>query len=73
MRFLSKDEIARLLTACETRRRKSPYLHPAVNVALNTGMRKGELLGLTCDRVDFARGVLLLERTKSGRRRARSR
>jgi len=35
----------------------------------NTGMRKGEISGLTWDRVDFARGGLLLERTKSGRRR----
>ena len=35
----------------------------------NTGMRKGEISGLTWDRVDFARCGLLLERTKSGRRR----
>ncbi|HKW94036.1 MAG TPA: site-specific integrase [Methylomirabilota bacterium] len=34
-----------------------------------TGLRKGELLGLTWDRVDFSRGVLRLEMTKSGRRR----
>jgi len=38
-------------------------------LALYTGMRQGELLGLTWDRVDRARGVVLLERTKSGRRR----
>ncbi len=45
------------------------YLAAIVTVALNTGMRKGEILGLTWDRVDFSRGVVLLERTKSGRRR----
>jgi integrase len=32
-------------------------------------MQRGEILGLTWARVDFARGVLLLDRTKSGRRR----
>lgn len=38
-------------------------------VALNAWMRRGEVLGLTWGRIDFARGALLLERTKSGRRR----
>jgi len=32
-------------------------------------MRQGEILGLAWERVDFARGVLRLEQTKSGRRR----
>ena len=32
-------------------------------------MRKGEILGLIWEHVDFARGVLLLEQTKNGRRR----
>ncbi len=67
LRFLTSEEIARLLAACE--QSKHPELATVVTVALNTGMRKGEVLGLTWDRVDFARGVLLLERTKSGRRR----
>ena len=46
-RFLSEDEIERLLAACQDRRRKSPYLLSIVMIALNTGMRKGEILGLT--------------------------
>lgn len=67
LRFLTEEEVARLLSACAAS--PSAELHAVVKVALNTGMRRGEVLGLTWDRVDFARGVLLLERTKSGRRR----
>jgi integrase len=59
----------RLLAACEAKASKSPVLLPIVTVAVNTGMRKGEILGLAWERVDFARGVLRLEQTKSGRRR----
>jgi integrase len=69
LRFLAEDEIARLLTACEAKTPKSPHLLPVVTIALHTGMRKGEILRLTWERVDFARGVLQLEHTKSGRRR----
>ena len=38
-------------------------------IALNTGLRRAELLGLTWDRVDLSRSVLRLEVTKSGKRR----
>jgi len=69
LRFLSEDEIQRLLMACEARTSKSPFLLPIVTLALHTGMRKGEILGLAWERVDFSRGVLRLEQTKSGRRR----
>ena len=67
LRFLSEAEAARLLGACAES--KSPYLKAIVTTALHTGARRGEILGLTWERVDFARGVLLLDRTKSGRRR----
>ena len=40
-----------------------------MTIALNTGMRKNEILKLTWDRVDFSRGVLQLAETKNGRRR----
>ena len=37
-----------------------------MTIALETGLRKGELLGLTWDRVGLSRGVIRLEVTKSG-------
>jgi integrase len=67
IRWLEPDEEARLLAACAKSR--SPELAAIVTVALETGMRRGELLGLEWDRVDLSRGVLRLEVTKSGRRR----
>ena len=71
LRFLTEEELARLLATCgrEQRRKQSPHLEAVVAIAVNTGKRKSELLGLEWGRVDFARGVLLLEVTKSGRRR----
>jgi len=67
LRFLSEEEAVRLLEACRTS--QNPFLHAIVTLALHTGMRRGEMLGLTWERVDFARGVIRLEETKSGRRR----
>jgi len=63
LRFLSMDQISNLLDACEKR------LKPIVNFALNTGCRRGEILGLTWDRVDLEHGFILLDETKSGKRR----
>jgi integrase len=67
IRWLEPDEEARLLDACRTS--KNRQLAPIVTVALESGLRKGELLGLSWDRVDLSRGVLRLEITKSGKRR----
>jgi len=67
LRFLREDEAVRLLDAC--RRSQSRHLAAVVTVALYTGMRRGEVLGLEWERVDFSRGVLLVEATKTGRHR----
>jgi len=67
LRWLTKDEIAKLLDAC--RQSKNDELHDSVVIAINTGLRLGELIGLTWDRVDLSRGVIRLEITKSGKRR----
>jgi integrase len=67
IRWLEPDEEARLMAAC--RGSRNPHLAGIVTVALETGMRRGELLGLAWERVDLSRGVIRLEVTKSGRRR----
>jgi integrase len=67
-RYLTADEIARLLAAC--RQSRNTLLLAMVIVAMHTGLRKGELLGLTWEQVDFARNVIALgRRTKSGKGR----
>lgn len=68
VRFLSDDERVRLLKACKES--SNPYLHPVVVLALSTGMRSGEIMGLTWDVVDLNRGRAILHETKNGERRA---
>jgi len=63
LRYLSKDECQVLLESCD------PHLRPIVICALNTGMRKGEILGLKWDDVDLVHGFILLSMTKNGERR----
>lgn len=63
LRYLSDDEEARLLAEC------SNHLRPIVTVALYTGMRESEVLGLRWADVDLENGIIHLEDTKNGRRR----
>ena len=67
VRFLSDDERDRLLAAC--RESPNPWLYTAVVVALSTGMRKGELMGLTWADVNLNSGRIVLHQTKNGERR----
>ena len=67
LRWLTQEEITRLLEA--RAKSKNKELRTTVIVALNTGLRLGELMELTWERVDLSRGVIRLEMTKSGRRR----
>jgi integrase len=68
VRFLSDEERPRLLEKCKES--SNPYLYPIVVLALSTGMRHGEIVGLTWDVVDFQRNLLFLLETKNGERRA---
>ncbi len=63
LRYLAKDECKALIQAC------SPHLQPIVITALNTGMRKAEILGLRWNQVDLNHGFILLDKTKNGERR----
>lgn len=64
LRFLSAEECDALIKAC------SPHLRPIVVTALHTGMRKSEILSLQWDKhVDLVHGFILLDLTKSGKRR----
>jgi len=74
IRFFSEQENAkeRILTGEEEIRllKASPgHLKPILIVALNTGMRRGEILGLKWSQVDLERRVIKVERTKSGKNR----
>lgn len=66
-RFLSKEELKRLLEACLSS--KSEVIYPIVVLAVSTGMRKGEILGLTWGAVDFDHSQILLRDTKNGDQR----
>jgi len=68
IRFLSDDERARLLDACQRSRNK--YLYTIVILALSTGARKGELLSLHWSDIDLKRGILIFRETKNGETRA---
>ena len=63
VRYLEPEEIDRLLAACP------PHLRPIVVCALHTGMRRGEILGLTWDRVDLKNRLIRVTGTKSGKAR----
>ena len=68
VRFLDKQERERLLKAC--RESRSSFLYIIVVLALSTGMRKGEILGLRWRDVDFHSRRIVIQETKNGERRA---
>jgi integrase len=71
VRWITRTEAAALLQAAEIEA-KAPYLADFVRVALYTGCRKEELLGLEWKRVDLQKRLILLEahHTKAKRRRS---
>lgn len=63
LRYLTKDEADLLISKCPA------HLRPIVITALNTGMRKREILYLKWSNVDLVNGFILLTNTKNGERR----
>jgi len=63
LRFLTIEECQTLIDCC------APHLKPIVTVALHTGMRRGEILGLKWKQVDLNHGFILLDTTKNGERK----
>src|SRR6185437_3015398 len=66
IRFLSQPEEARLRAVIAA---DCPQHMPALDLALNTGMRAGEQFSLLWQDVDFERAQLRLGKTKNGRER----
>jgi integrase len=62
-RILNEREIMELLKYCNER------IRPIIIIALNTGMRRGEILNLRWQNVDLYRKFISVEKTKSGRTR----
>lgn len=60
LRFLNTDECQRLIDCCTT------HLKSIVITALNTGMRRGEILSLKWEQIDLRHGYISLTDTKSG-------
>ncbi|MFH1363314.1 MAG: site-specific integrase [Candidatus Omnitrophota bacterium] len=62
-RYLEVEEAEKLVNNCTS------YTKRIVILALNTGMRKGEILSLKWVDIDFRRGIVYLSNTKNGERR----
>lgn len=72
VRWLTKAQAQLLIAQAGQLGPRAGHLPTLITLALNTGMRKGELLGLEWARVDFAHGLIYLEagHTKGNRRRS---
>ncbi len=63
VRYLESNEIDRLLREC------SGHLNPIIIVALNTGMRRGEILNSKWSDVDINQRLIYIMNSKSGEKR----
>jgi len=68
-RVLAETEVSTLLKALEPTGRRSHWTKPAVELALATAMRRGELLSLRWEHVDLQGRTALLTDTKNGEAR----
>jgi integrase len=68
-RVLSPEEEARLLGSLAPTGRRNPWMLPLVKLALETAMRRGELLALQWRNIDLGRQTAYLPTSKSGKPR----
>jgi integrase len=70
-RFLSENELSRLgaaISKLEMENRLTLFAAAAIRLLIFTGARRGEILGLKWDWVDFERSMIFLPDSKSGRK-----
>jgi integrase len=60
VRYLTDDEESRLIAALPA------WLRPLITIAIRTGMRRGELLKLKWEDIDFTSGSIFVRTSKSG-------
>lgn len=65
-KFLSRDEVAALIGVCTGKRE---YLASIIRMAVNTGMRRGEILGLKWADVDLFARTIYIRQSKTGKPR----
>ena len=72
VRWLTQDEAAALIQAAASEPRAATHLVDFIRLALNTGMRRAEMLELDWQRVDLEAGLVYLEvqHTKTAKRRS---
>lgn len=63
-RYLSEEEIERLLYCC------AEHLKPIVIMAMNTGMRKGEILNLKWSDIDMINRIIMVRTSKNNESRS---
>lgn len=66
-RSLTPEQVARVLEACATARGSPKRGVAIVRLALDLGLRIGEIAGLQLDDIDWQRGTITLKGTKSRR------
>lgn len=65
-RLMNVDETKALFKALKPTGRRSIWMLPLVRLALETAMRRSELLGLRWEHVDLGRRTIFLQLTKNG-------
>lgn len=68
-RVLSYDEERLLLQACELKANRNIYTRPFVILAVETAMRRGEILSLNWKNIDHSKRTAFLQLTKNGESR----